>query len=286
MKRFYLIVQNRSIIKELSTKLLDSYSYQFAGLSTNKEEILKKVRQIIKSDLIIMSGHIDNLSDIELVRFVNSLLLTKFHYKRIVRCYLFENEIEEKRKEEIIGAGVDVLLSLKWSGSKIKTVLDDAFHLKYSINHQPSVTRVLTDGLDIPPLNKALTSILHDSGIPASLSGYLYLKRAIEIAFLNYENIKTNITAEIYPLISTMYNSSVTRVDRAIRHALESGWDRAKPDTIGEIFHNSIKKKGIRPTNSEYIAVVSEYLIHKLKKQRQEYLELHQQLLKNSEILL
>lgn len=286
MKRFYLIVQDRSIIKELSTKLLDSYSYQFAGLATSKEEIMKKSRQIIKSDLIIMSGKIDGMKDIELLRLVNSLLLTRFHYKRIVRCFLFEKEIDEESKMEFKEAGIDALLSLSWSGNKIMTTLDDAFHLKYSCANERSVKRILTDGLDMPDVNANLTAILHDSGIPASLSGYLYLKRAIELAFINYENIKTNITTEIYPIIAEMYNSSTTRVDRAIRHALETGWGRAKMDSINEIFKNSIKSKGTKPTNSEYIAIVSEYLIHKYKKLRSEYLSIHEQYLENSEILI
>lgn len=108
-------------------------------------------------------------------------------------------------------------------------------------------------------LEKDVTEILHEIGIPAHIKGYLYLRTAI---LETYENIDFlgQITKVLYPEIAKLYATTSSRVERAIRHAIEVAWNRGNVDAIDEIFGYTISASKAKPTNSEFIAMISDKL--------------------------
>ena len=104
-----------------------------------------------------------------------------------------------------------------------------------------------------------ITNIIHEIGVPAHIKGYLYLREAITMVVENVELLSA-VTKELYPSIAEKYNTTPSRVERAIRHAIEVAWSRGKVDTINSIFGYTVHTDKGKPTNSEFIAMVADKL--------------------------
>ncbi len=102
-----------------------------------------------------------------------------------------------------------------------------------------------------------VTNIIHEIGVPAHIKGYQYLRDSI-IMSVNNMDILNSITKQLYPTIAKMHETTPSRVERAIRHAIEVAWNRGKMDTINELFGYSIQAGKGKPTNSEFIALIAD----------------------------
>lgn len=111
-------------------------------------------------------------------------------------------------------------------------------------------------------LEDIITRYLHNFGVPASVKGYKYLRSAILLAINDEESLE-HVTKNIYPEIAKQYNSTATRVERAIRHSIESAWKRGRPEYLNSIFGNTILDT--KPTNSEFIATLSDKIRLQMK---------------------
>lgn len=104
-----------------------------------------------------------------------------------------------------------------------------------------------------------ITNIIHEIGVPAHIKGYLYLREAIGMVVENIEYLSA-VTKELYPSIAEKFNTTPSRVERAIRHAIEVAWSRGKIDTINRLFGYTVHNGKGKPTNSEFIAMVADKL--------------------------
>ena len=104
-----------------------------------------------------------------------------------------------------------------------------------------------------------ITSIIHEIGVPAHIKGYNYLRTAIQEMFYA-SSMSGRITKELYPNIAKKYLTTASRVERAIRHAIEVAWGRGNIDTIDSIFGYTINAYKAKPTNSEFISMISDKL--------------------------
>lgn len=102
-----------------------------------------------------------------------------------------------------------------------------------------------------------VTEVLHQMGIPAHVKGYQYLRDAI-LYIMNDINLLGAVTKELYPLVGEKYNTSASRVERAIRHAIELAWSRGNVDMMVQYFGYTINTEKGKPTNSEFIAMVAD----------------------------
>ena len=102
-----------------------------------------------------------------------------------------------------------------------------------------------------------ITGIIHELGVPAHIKGYQYLRSAILMAVEDMD-ILNSITKQLYPGIAKIYNTTPSRVERAIRHAIEVAFGRGKLDTINEMFGYTISAGKGKPTNSEFIALIAD----------------------------
>ena len=108
-------------------------------------------------------------------------------------------------------------------------------------------------------LRKEITKLLHSLGMPAHVLGYEYAREAIFIALGNKEMLRS-ITKELYPAIAQTFNTTPSRVERAIRHAVELAWDRGDLDTIQKFFGFTVSSKKGKPTNSEFLSALADHL--------------------------
>ena len=110
-----------------------------------------------------------------------------------------------------------------------------------------------------PGLRVQVTEILHQIGVPAHIKGYHYLRDSILMAIEDPEIINA-VTKQLYPSVAKRYNTTSSRVERAIRHAIEVAWDRGDVDVLNSYFGYTIHNTRGKPTNSEFIAMIADKL--------------------------
>ena len=108
-------------------------------------------------------------------------------------------------------------------------------------------------------LQVSITKILHELGIPSHIKGYQYIREGVSIIFERPETIG-GITKELYPELASKFDTTVSRVERAIRHAIEVSWNRGDWELMEEIFEHSVDIDKAKPTNSEFIVTVADKL--------------------------
>lgn len=113
-------------------------------------------------------------------------------------------------------------------------------------------------------LETEVTNIMHEIGVPAHIKGYQYLRDAIMMVVKDIDIINS-ITKQLYPSVAKEYNTTASRVERAIRHAIEVAWSRGQVDTIDSLFGYTINIGKGKPTNSEFIAMVADKLRLQMK---------------------
>ena len=115
-------------------------------------------------------------------------------------------------------------------------------------------------------LQISITKMLHELGMPSHIKGYQYIREGITMIF-NDPSLIGGITKELYPDLATKFDTTVSRVERAIRHAIEVSWNRGNWDFMEEIFGHSVDIDKAKPTNSEFIVTVADKLRLEIAKQ-------------------
>lgn len=108
-------------------------------------------------------------------------------------------------------------------------------------------------------LNTTITRMLHDLGIPSHIKGYNYIREGISLVYENPSMIG-GITKELYPALASRFDTTVSRIERAIRHAIEVSWNRGDLDYMEELFGHSVDIDRAKPTNSEFIVTLADKL--------------------------
>ena len=115
-----------------------------------------------------------------------------------------------------------------------------------------------------PDIESQVTKIIHQIGVPAHIKGYQYLRSAI-LMTIDDNEIINSVTKILYPTVAKKYKTTTSRVERAIRHAIEVAWDRGDVDTLNSYFGYTIQNSRGKPTNSEFIAMIADNLRLKYK---------------------
>lgn len=248
---------NREFTNLLSEFIDNQGDMEVTGVAYNGNEVLrlieeqKKVPDVLILDIIM--PHLDGLGVLEKLRELNLspqpkiIMLTAFGQETITQkavqlgasYYIlkpFDMEVLTNRIRQLVGNGQSVTST---SSSLSKT------------NVVP-----LSKGRN---LDANITSIIHEIGVPAHIKGYQYLREAITIVYNNIE-ILGAITKTLYPAIAERYKTTPSRVERAIRHAIEVAWTRGNIDSISHLFGYTINISKAKPTNSEFIAMVADKL--------------------------
>ena len=116
-----------------------------------------------------------------------------------------------------------------------------------------------TSALTAPDIEAQVTRIIHQIGVPAHIKGYQYLRTAILLT-VHDSDVINSVTKILYPTVAKKYSTTTSRVERAIRHAIEVAWDRGDVETLNSYFGYTIQNDRGKPTNSEFIAMIADNL--------------------------
>ncbi len=119
----------------------------------------------------------------------------------------------------------------------------------------------------VPDMETQVTKIIHQIGVPAHIKGYQYLRCAIMMTVMDNDVINS-VTKVLYPSVARKYDTTTSRVERAIRHAIEVAWDRGDIETLNSFFGYTVQNSRGKPTNSEFIAMIADNLRLKFKNER------------------
>lgn len=128
---------------------------------------------------------------------------------------------------------------------------EETFHELSAGNVKPAAASNPRD------LEKDVTNMIHEIGVPAHIKGYQYLREAIMMSVEDTEMLGS-VTKVLYPTIAKRYQTTPSRVERAIRHAIEVAWSRGKMETLDALFGYTINTGKGKPTNSEFIALIAD----------------------------
>lgn len=164
-----------------------------------------------------------------------------------------------------ISAGADYYLLKPQPFERVcETVRDIANPQKSVLSVPAAKPAISADNSGEVDLEALVTEFIHELGVPAHIKGYQYIRSAIMMVVENMDLLNF-ITKQLYPEIAKAYNTTASRVERAIRHSIEVAWTRGKPETMNEIFGYTIHTGKGKPTNSEFIAMVADKIRLQIK---------------------
>lgn len=156
-------------------------------------------------------------------------------------------------------AGADLCLVKPHDPSALSSHVLSLYKMKKSSKeHTPSRLS------ELPDMEAQVTKIIHQIGVPAHIKGYQYLRCAI-LMTIDEGDIINSVTKVLYPTVAKRFGTTTSRVERAIRHAIEVAWDRGDVDTLNSYFGYTIQNSRGKPTNSEFIAMIADNLRLKYK---------------------
>ena len=135
-------------------------------------------------------------------------------------------------------------------------------HMRRAVRPEPAAEESVS-----PALEAQVTAIIHEIGVPAHIKGYQYLREAILIA-VNDMDVINAVTKVLYPEVARRFDTTASRVERAIRHAIEVAWDRGDLETLQKYFGYTVNSAKGKPTNSEFIAMIADRLSLQMKQKR------------------
>ena len=138
-----------------------------------------------------------------------------------------------------------------------KKLREEHGHVLNDLIGSLNVTPPTTHKCDRPDLLQVITDILHDIGVPAHIKGYKYLREAVALA-VSDASVIDGITKVLYPSVAKTFDTTPSRVERAIRHAIGVAWDRCDLDVIQTYFGYTVSSHRGKPTNSEFIALIAD----------------------------
>ena len=254
-----VIAEDNPLMLELLSSILEAENgFQVVGTADNGEDayqmIMEKEPDIVLLDVIMPK--LDGITVLEKVREAKggknmpSIIMVTAAGNETVASAAFRN-----------GASYYILKPFDREVllDKIRLVAKERFHSKMiSAVREKPVESYLNKGEYLRQnLEDDVTQLLHEIGIPAHIKGYQYLRDAITIS-VEEEDMLVSVTKVLYPTIAKKHGTTSSRVERAIRHAIEVAWNRGKMDTINELFGYSIQAGKGKPTNSEFIALIAD----------------------------
>ena len=179
-----------------------------------------------------------------------------------------DTSISEELKNLLDNAGFNGVILKDFENSFEEIKNENPESLKdIIINHEiksPYISIKKYEESNKNDLEAAVTNIIHEVGVPAHIKGYQYLREAIMMTVEDIDVIN-QITKQLYPDIARKFKTTSSRVERAIRHAIEIAWGRGQLETVQNIFGYTVNLSKGKPTNSEFIAMIADKLRLELK---------------------
>lgn len=183
-------------------------------------------------------------------------------YKRPKNIIMFTAFNQEKVMTKAAELGASYFIMKPFEMNKIIEIIRDVhqnFVYSPKSENANAVFGAINQMNDAFDLETEITHVLHEVGVPAHIKGYLYLRESIDMIYHEIE-LLGSITKTLYPDVAKKYKTTSSRVERAIRHAIEVAWSRGNVDAISKIFGYTVNVNKSKPTNSEFIAMIADRL--------------------------
>lgn len=249
-KHTVLVLQDgEQTYKEIEKAISEMNDYEIVGYTSDGEkgiDLLEKLTpEILITDLILKN--VDGFAVMD--KIVKNNLSTKI----LVTCAFMQESIISKAIEH----GASYYLVKPISQAVLKERLED---LTSVTTYSQKEDYVLTVKPAKSNLDEKISKIFISVGIPPHIKGYSYLREGVKIA-VKEPDIINNITKKLYPMIGERYSTSASKVERAIRHAIEVAWNKGRIDSINNIFGVRAYIGSEKPTNGEFIALIADKML-------------------------
>ena len=263
MIRVVLADDNRDFIEILREYINSQDDMILTGVAYNGNDALGMIKKeepdIVVLDIIM--PHLDGLGVMEKIDNVTKrprvIILTSFGQENMTQravqlgadYYIlkpFDLDTLGKRIRQLVGTS-EITTNYSMSSKNLITQNDS---ISYANNGSTKTSKTI---------EVEVTKMIQQMGVPAHVKGYQYLRDAI-ISVIKEVSLLGAVTKELYPMIAKKYNTTPSRVERAIRHAIELAWDRGNIEFMNKFFGYTINVDRGKPTNSEFIAMVADKL--------------------------
>ncbi len=258
--RIGVVDDNRDFCDVVTDYLLKQSNMEIAFLAHDGREAIERLRSGNCPDILILDLIMPHLDGFGVLESLNSMDLKS--YPRIIMTSSVGQDTIIQRAIDL-GAQYYLVKPINMA-MLIKRInqLSDRIENRFIGEQKDSKLRkslVLRDSLLSNDLEIDITNLIHEIGVPAHIKGYQYLRDAISLVVDNMDLLSA-VTKELYPTVASMNNTTPSRVERAIRHAIELSWNRGKLETLNNLFGYTIQNDKGKPTNSEFIAIISDKL--------------------------
>lgn len=257
---------NKEFCSILNDYLLNQKDIVVTGIAKDGREALELIVER-KPDLVILDIIMPHLDGLGVLEKLNTMDLEK-----TPRIIILSAVGQDKITQQAITLGADYYtvkpFDMEVFTKRIREMFNSAPTIQESSAQSNRVSYPTTSSYILTSEQKSktpidleteITNIIHEIGVPAHIKGYMYLREAITMV-VNDMELLSAVTKELYPSIAKKYNTTASRVERAIRHAIEVAWGRGQIEAINKLFGYTVHNDKGKPTNSEFIAIIEDKL--------------------------
>ncbi len=258
-----ILIADENITQRAQLKeALGRAGYRHIDEASSGDEALEKIDRL-HPDIAIIDIWLSRLDGIGVIRACRTL---DYHTDKPPVFIMTSPVSNQNMFIQASGAGAALCLIKPIRADSLIAHMEELMCVRSGV---PVATR--TVGLPTPvtvsepdDIETQVTQIIHQIGVPAHIKGYQYLRTAILLTVKD-SDIINSVTKVLYPSVAKKYSTTTSRVERAIRHAIEVAWDRGDVDTLNAYFGYTIQNNRGKPTNSEFIAMIADNLRLKYK---------------------
>jgi len=263
----FIAMEESELMQSIKFNLEKSNDFIVKGIASNGTDCLNYLN-LKQCDLLIIDLMLPEIDGIGVLTRLKEL--HKNNYKKVVCIAHFANPMICQILEKLdVDYCFKAPFEINYFMNTLKYIITNENIKNESIHNESEKYQKVK-------IENEITEILHEVGIPAHIKGYMYLRTAILTTYYNID-ILGQVTKVLYPDIARAYNTTSSRVERAIRHAIEVAWNRGNTDAIDDIFGYTVSAVKSKPTNSEFIAMIADKLrlAHKTDHVRRENILSH-----------
>ena len=250
---------NKEFCSILNDYLLNQKDIVVTGIAKDGREALELIQQK-QPDLVVLDIIMPHLDGLGVLEKLNGMDLDK-----MPRVIVLSAVGQDKITQQAITLGADYYVVKPFDMDIFTKRIREMFSTqdvetkRRSVSTQVVQREAAATSRGPIDFETEITSIIHEIGVPAHIKGYMYLREAITMV-VNDMELLSAVTKELYPSIAKKYNTTASRVERAIRHAIEVAWGRGQVDAINKLFGYTVHNEKGKPTNSEFIAIIADKL--------------------------
>lgn len=249
--RVLIADDNKDFCELLVESLSEQKDIEVVGVAHNGNDVLRLAGEK-KPDIMILDIIMPHLDGIGVLERLNSMGLE--NRPKVIMLTAFG---QENITQKIVELGADYYVLKPFDLNVLIA------RIRQMVNSTTPASPLMNQS-KIKNLDTEVTNIIHEIGVPAHIKGYLYLREAILMVVEEIELLGA-VTKELYPLVAEKFGTTPSRVERAIRHAIEVAWNRGNVELINNLFGYTINLDKGKPTNSEFIAMIADKLRMEIK---------------------